>query len=64
MVEITVPKNTDQLLMFYGMLNLDMLSTILPFPHLPKNASDEDKLKDLMEKSVAITCHGWTRVFG
>ena len=52
-----------QLHMFYGMLNLDTLAQILP--EIPEeHATKEQKIEYLKSKSVALTLHGWTRVFG
>ena len=58
----------DNLVMFFGMLNLPKLANILPF-----NGPDETHLQDstvlqrveyLKSKSTALTCKGWGRVFG
>ena len=47
--------------MFFGMLNLNKLAGLLPFP--PELATKEAKLADLKSKAVALTCPGFTRVF-
>ena len=49
------------LFMFYGMLNLNKLAKLLPFPS--ELSSKEARLADLKSKAVALTCPGFTRVF-
>ena len=49
--------------MFYGMLNLEILSKNVPFEGPLENASLKEKYAELRSKAVALTCEGWTRVF-
>ena len=49
--------------MFYGMLNLEILSRNLPFEGALEHASQKKKYADLKSKAVALTCSGWSRVF-
>ena len=53
----------EQLLMFYGMLNIDILAQILPFSHMPQLQTKPDKLAHLKSKAVSLTCPGYKRVF-
>ena len=49
--------------MFFGMLNVRVLSQVLPFEGDLDSASQEAKVANLVSKSVALTCRGWSRVF-
>ena len=57
-----VDSETTSLYMFYGMLNLNKLTDVLPFP--PELETKEARYADLKSKAVALTCNGYSRVFG
>ena len=67
MVEDYIRKNEDvegddNLVMFYGMLNLPMLAQILPFD--AEHRTKVERINHLKTKSTALVCDGWSRVFG
>ena len=58
-------KSQDKLVMFFGMLNIWKLVDILPFKQLTRAENTiEKRFAYLKSKSVALTCSGWSRVFG